>query len=247
LLSFTEKNYATTPQFTTLAKLMLLSDVAASRGVTRLDYDGSDRSLEAMLRDYAFANGWATNARKVPFLRRIRRRTEQLHAVVHLARMLRTACTNLARRAEGDSLPNRETAFGIVGYLIPAAGDKRAQSPYWGTLPSHLSTHLSSHLSSHQSSHQPSQCAAPTPADARTLWLYHPSDELSSEDARAYCRAAATDGSLHRTIDDFVTISTWWRTLGTYRSFGRARRSLTLPTLPSSGRPSIPTDELFAD
>jgi hypothetical protein len=161
--------------------------------------------------------------------------------------MLRTACTNLARRAEGDSLPNRETAFGIVGYLIPDAGDKRAQSPYWGTLPSHLSTHLSSHLSSHQSSHQPSQCAAPTPADARTLWLYHPSDELSSEDARAYCRAAATDGSLHRTIDDFVTISTWWRTLGTYRSFGRARRSLTLPTLPSSGRPSIPTDELFAD
>ena len=60
LLSITEKNYATTPQFTTLAKLMLLSEVTASRGVARLDYDGSDRSLEAVLRDYALANGWAT-------------------------------------------------------------------------------------------------------------------------------------------------------------------------------------------
>jgi surface carbohydrate biosynthesis protein (TIGR04326 family) len=247
LLSITEKNYATTPQFTTLAKLMLLSELATSRGVTRLDYDGSDRSLKAVLRDYALANGWATNARKVPLLRRVRRRTEPLQAVVHLARMFCTACTNLARRAGGDSLPGRETAFGIVGYLIPAACDKRAQSPYWGTLPSHLSTHPPSDSSSHQSSHQLSQAAAPTPADARTLWLYHPSDELSPADARTYCRTATTHVSLHHTIDDFVTISVWWRTLGTYRSFGRARRSLTLPTFQSSGRPSIPTNELFAD
>jgi surface carbohydrate biosynthesis protein (TIGR04326 family) len=231
LLSITEKNYATTPQFTTLAKLMLLSEVATSRGVTRLDYDGSDRSLEAVLRDYALANGWTTNARKVPILRRVRRRTEPLQAVVHLARMFCTACTNLARRAGGDSLPGRETTFGIVGYLIPAAGDKRVQSPYWGTLPSHLASHL----------------AAPDIAKARTLWLYHPSDELSPADARAYCRAATTRVSLHRTIDDFVTIAVWWRTLGTYRSFGRARHSPTLPTLQSSGRPSIPTNELFAD
>jgi len=235
LLSIAEKNYATTPQFTTLAKLMLLSEVAASRGVTRLDYDGIDRSLEAVLRDYALTNGWETNARKVPLLRGVRRRTEQLQAIAHLARMLGAACSNLARRAGGDSPPSRETAFGIVGYLLPAAGDKRAQSPYWGSLPSHLP------------SHQLSQAAAPTAAKARTLWLYHPSDELSPSDARAYCRTVTTESSLHRTIDDFVTISTWWRTLGTYRLFGRARRSLVLPPLQASGRPSIPTDELFAD
>jgi hypothetical protein len=239
LLSITEKNYATTPQFTTLAKLMLLSELAASRGVTRLEYDGSDRSLEAVMRDFALANGWATNARKVSFLRRVRRRTEHLQAVVHLARMFRTACTNLARRAGDDSLPSRETAFGIVGYLIPATGDKRAQSPYWGTLPSHLS--------SRQSSHRLSQAVVSAPDDARKLWIYHPSDELSPADARAYCRAATTHESLHCTIDDFVTISVWLRTLGTYRSFGRARRSLTLPTFQSPGRPSIPTNELFAD
>ncbi len=171
LLSIAEKNYATTPQFTTLAKLMLLSEVTASHGVTRLDYDGSDRSLEAVLRDYALANGWATNARKVPLLRRMRRRTEQLQAIVHLARVLGTACLNLVRHARGDSLPSRETAFGIIGYLIPAAGDKRAQSPYWGSLPSHLP--------SSQSSHEPQQHSARAPAGARTLWLYHPSDELS--------------------------------------------------------------------
>lgn len=227
LLSITEKNYATTPQFTTLAKLMLLSEVAASHGVTRLDYDGSDRSLEAALRDYARANGWATSARKVPLLRRIRRRTEQLQATVHLARMFHTACTNFMRRVGVDSLPSRETVFGFVGYLIPAAVDKRAQSPYWGTLPAHLDTRTS--------------------ADARTLWIYHPSDELSSADARAKCRASTTDRSLHRTIDDHITLSVWWRTLGTYRSFGRARRLLTLPNLVSSGQPLIPTDELFAD
>jgi len=239
LLSIAEKNYATTPQFTTLAKLALLSEVIASRGVTRLDYDGSDRGLEAVLRDYALANGWATNARKVPLLRRMRRRTEQLQAIVHLARMLGTACSNHAHRAGGDPLPDRETAFGIVGYLIPAAGDKCAQSPYWGSLPSHLPSHLPSR--------ELSQAAAPTAAKARTLWIYHPSDELSTNDARAYCRAATTRVSLHRTTDDYVTISAWWRTLGTYRSFGRARRSLSLPPLRSHGRPSIPTDELFAD
>lgn len=243
LLSIAEKNYATTPQFTTLAKLMLLSEVTASREVARLDYDGSDRGLEAVLRDYALANGWATNARKVPFLRRMRRRTERLQAIAHLVRMLGTACSNLARRAGGDVLPDRETAFGIVGYLIPAAGDKRAQSPYWGSLPSHLP----SHLLSHQSSHEPQQHSARAPDGARTLWLYHPSDELSISDARAYCRAITTDGSWHRTIDDFITVPTWWRTLGTYRSFGRARRLLVLPPLQSSSRPSIPTDELFAD
>lgn len=227
LLSIAEKNYATTPQFTTLAKLMLLTEVSAPRGVTRLDYIGSDRSLEAVLRDYALANDWATNARKVPLMRRVQRRTEQLQAVLHFARMFRTACLNLAHRVRGDSQPLREAAFGIVGYLIPAAGDKRAQSPYWGNLASHLDTR--------------------SPADARTLWIYHSSDELSSADARTYCRALTTHQALHRAIDDFITLSVWWRTLGTYRSFGRARRSLMLPSLVSSGRQSIPTDELFGD
>ena len=96
LLSIAEKNYATTPQFTTLAKLMLLTEVSAPHGVTRLDYIGSDRSLEAVLREYALANGWLTNARKVPLMRRVQRRSEQLQALLHLARHV-----GLARRYGG--------------------------------------------------------------------------------------------------------------------------------------------------
>jgi surface carbohydrate biosynthesis protein (TIGR04326 family) len=219
LLSLTEKNYATTPQFTTLLKLMLLHDIATDAGITTLDYHGENRDLEAVLHDVAHANEWTSNARPVRFVRRLRRRSEMLQALVHLSGMLGLAISNLTRRAS-----NAEPSLVLVGYLIPAANPTRSQSPYWGDLAKHL------------------------PDECHTLWLYHRSDEVTLTDARAHCRHATTRKSLHRTIDEYVTFSVWWRTLITYRAFAHARRSLALPARTVAlGATVLPVSELFAD
>lgn len=228
LLTITEKNYATTPQLTTLAKLLLLYDICRREAVTQLEYRGTDRSLEAVLRDFAHANCWPTTARRAPLRLRLRRRTETLQALAHFARAFVQSLTQsltTSRTARRRGLSSVGPNFAFVGYLIPAGGQHRAQSPYWGTLVDHL------------------------PASGRVLWLYHRSDEMPLREARLHCRdTAAASNQQHRVIEDFMSLPIIWRSIITYRTWRHARRHFSLDATSGSlaGR-NIPVDELFAD
>lgn len=223
LLTITEKNYATTPQLTTLAKLVLLHDLCTREAVTHLEYRGENRALEAVLRDFAEANGWRSNARRAPLLRRLRRQTESLQAVAHFARAFMqsiTAAIVSPRRTR--SVVNPDVAF--VGYLIPAGGTTRGQSPYWGALEDHLST------------------------STRALWLFHRSDEMPLRAARRHCAEADQSRSRcqHRVIEDFLTPGVVLKAIGTYLAWRPARR-LALDVSNSVEGRTIPVAELFAD
>ena len=80
LLTIAEKNYATTPQLTTLAKLVLLHDLCTREAATHLEYRGENRALEAVLREFAEANGWHSSARRTPLRQRLRRRRRRSRA-----------------------------------------------------------------------------------------------------------------------------------------------------------------------
>jgi len=224
LLTITEKNYATTPQLTTLVKLILLHDLCTRHAVKHIEYRGANRALEAVLHDFARSNGWSTTARRAPILRRFRRRTETLQAIAHFVRAFSQALTgSLIARHRTRSVESPDVAF--VGYLIPAGGSTRGQSPYWGNLTDHLS------------------------ASKRVLWLFHRSDEVSLRTARQHCLAADKSRSTHqhRVIEDFVSPAVIWKSIATYLSWRPARYlSLDAPTSSVAGR-RIPVDELFAD
>ena len=224
LLTITEKNYATTPQFTTLAKLIVLHDLCTRHAVTHIEYRGANRALEAVLHDFARSNGWSTTARRAPILRRLRRRTETLQAIIHFVRAFGQSLVRLLVASHRTrSLASNDIAF--VGYLIPAGGATRAQSPYWGNLADHFS------------------------ATKKVLWLFHRSDEMPLRAARQHCVAADKSRSTHqhRVIEDFISPAVIWKSIATYLSWRPTRRlSLDAPTSSVAGR-AIPVDELFAD
>jgi len=224
LLTITEKNYATTPQFTTLAKLIVLHDLCTRHAVTHIEYRGANRALEAVLHDFARSNGWSTTARRAPILRRLRRRTETLQAIIHFVRAFGQSLIRLlVAPHRTQSLANYDVAF--VGYLIPAGGATRAQSPYWGNLADHFS------------------------ATKKVLWLFHRSDEMPLRAARQHCVTADKSRSTHqhRVIEDFISPAVIWKSIATYLSWRPARRlSLDAPTSSVAGR-TIPVDELFAN
>jgi surface carbohydrate biosynthesis protein (TIGR04326 family) len=84
------------------------------------------------------------------------------------------------------------------------SGGERAHSPYWGSLRQNLITSRAS------------------------LWLYHRSDEVSWRDGRAFCAQNEGDRESHRLIDDFITIRTVVRSIGTYVRLCRAHKQLVL-------------------
>ena len=221
LLSLTEKNYATTPEFTTLMKLLLLNSICDEHVPTLIEYHGNDRRLESVLREFAMSRGSLTNARRASLKDRLRRRTEPLQAAVHFAKSIRVALCNLTRRTD---FATPKTA--LVGYLIPAASDLRAQSPYWGNLPEYLAK------------------------SGRLLWLYHRSDEMPLHSARKYCRTreATAPNEIHRVFDDLITLRALARALKSYASWRRARQELTLGAgqLPNV-HVRLPVDELFVN
>jgi surface carbohydrate biosynthesis protein (TIGR04326 family) len=221
LLSLTEKNYSTTPEFTTLMKLVLLNTICDEHVPTFIEYHGDDRHLESVLREFAISRGSLTSARRASLKHRLRRQTEPLQAAVHFVRLIRVALLNLTRRTD---FVTPKTA--LVGYLIPAASDLRAQSPYWGNLPEYLAR------------------------SGRLLWLYHRSDEMPLHSARKYCRTkeASAPNEIHRVFDDLVTLGALSRALRSYASWRRARRELTL----GAGQLAdfhvrLPVDELFVN
>lgn len=224
LLTIAEKNYATTPQLTTLAKLILLHDLCTQHGVSHIAYHGTNRGFESVLHDFAHSNGWPTTARRAPMQRRFRRRAETLQAIAHFIRAFSQALTgSLIARHRNRSVASPDVAF--VGYLIPAGGSARGQSPYWG--------HLADHF----------------PATKRVLWLFHRSDEMPLRAARQHCLAADKSRSTHqhRVIEDFISPAVVWKSIATYLSWRPARcLSLDAPTGSVAGR-TIPVDELFAD
>jgi surface carbohydrate biosynthesis protein (TIGR04326 family) len=220
LLSLSEKNYATTPEFTTLMKFMLLSKLCDEHLPTSVDYDGSDRQLESAVREFAEARECQTNARRPPYMERISRKSEPLQAVVHFLRVTRHALMNSFRRVNFGS-----PVFSLVGYLIPASGELRAQSPYWGNLPENLTNH------------------------GQLLWLYHRSDEMPLRVARRYCRVkdSTSTNEVHRVIDDCITLGALSRALKTYFSWRIARRELRLNSAGvSNADKRLPVDALFA-
>lgn len=220
LLSLTEKNYATTPEFTVLMKLMLLNNICGRYSPTSLTYVGENRQLESVLRGFADMKGLATNSRKSPLLGRLRLRTEALQATIHFARALLRSLGNLHRRGNPD-----RAALALVGYLIPATNDSLAQSPYWGELSDYLA-----------------RCG-------RLLWLYHRSDEMPLRAARTYCRKreGTSPHETHQLIDDFITARVVVRAVRTYFSFGRARSQLHLQSVEVGGHEGcLPLDLLFS-
>lgn len=220
LLSLSEKNYATTPEFTTLMKFMLLSKLCDEHSPTSIDYNGNDRQLESAIREFADAKGYQTNARRPSFMKRLRLKSEPLQAAVHFVRVMRPALLNSLRQTNVGS-----PEFSLVGYLIPASGELSAQSPYWGNLPNSLTNR------------------------GQLLWLYHRSDEMPHRIARRYCRVknSTSTNEVHRVIDDFITIGALGRSLKTYFSWRLARRELRLNSaeIPNAYR-TLPVDTLFA-
>ena len=223
LLTIAEKNYATTPQLTTLAKLVLLHDLCTREAATHLEYRGENRALEAVLREFAEANGWHSSARRTPLRQRLRRRTESLQAVAHFARAFVQAFTAaLVSPRRARSVASPDVAF--VGYLIPAGGTTRGQSPYWGNLAQRFS------------------------ASTQVMWLFHRSDEMPLRAARRHCAEAdqSRSGHQHRVIEDFLTPGVVLKAIGTYLSWRPARR-LALDVSNSVEGRTIPVAELFAD
>ena len=221
LLSLTEKNYATTPEFTTLMKLILLSKLCDEHKPKSIDYCGDDRRFEAVLREFSVLRGCATNARRIPLAHRLRRRSELLQAATFWAKSARHAIRNLFRAIDLGS-----PQIALVGYLIPAPNDLLAQSPYWGNLPAHLAR------------------------SGPLMWLYHRSDEMRIRPAREFCqtRSAMSPEETHRLFDELVTFRALSRAVRTFCSWRTARRKLVLKSASIAGcKLGLPVDELFAN
>ena len=99
LLKISEKNYATSPEFTTLLKLSLLRDVCEKHDATRCDYIGDDPRLESAVAGLVVGLRLSTNARadalRVPF----RERLEVPQAIFHFLKAFGIAATNQIGRA----------------------------------------------------------------------------------------------------------------------------------------------------
>ena len=209
LLKISEKNYATSPEFTTLLKLSLLRDVCEEHDATRCDYAGDDPRLESAVAGLVIGLRLPTNARtdalRVPF----RERLEVPQAIFHFLKAFGIAATNLLRRRRSrHSVATKgrdgdQRTLGFVGYLLPAPDPARAHSPYWG--PIRESFHAGQH----------------------SVWLYHRSDEVSWRDGRAFCVTKSSNDELHCLIDDFVTMRVVMRGLASYRKLARARKTFS--------------------
>lgn len=206
LLKVSEKNYATSPEFTTLLKLSLLRTICENEAASRCDYTGADRNLELVLHHFARENGLATNARADGLPVALGQRLEVAQAVFHFLRAFGIALVNSLRRTKPatSSAVDGRSRLGFVGYLLPMSGGERAHSPYWGSLRQNLIPNRAS------------------------LWLYHRSDEVSWRDGRAFCAQNESDRESHRLIDDFITIGAVVRSIGTYVRFCRAHKGLAL-------------------
>ncbi|MGA1332810.1 MAG: hypothetical protein ACO31D_06605 [Ilumatobacteraceae bacterium] len=222
LLKVSEKNYATSPEFTTLLKLSLLRTICENEAASRCDYAGADRNLEWVLHHFARESGLATNARADALPVAFGERLEVAQAILHFLRVFGIALVNLLRQTKrtAQSTPavapkntttpatssavDDRSPLGFVGYLLPLPGGERAHSPYWGSLRQNLIPNRTS------------------------LWLYHRSDEVSWRDGRAFCAQNESDRESHRLIDDFITIRAAVRSIGTYVRFCRAHKRLVL-------------------
>jgi len=222
LLRVSEKNYATSPEFTSLLKLSLLRDICEKSRATHCDFTGSDRRLESAIHYFALENGLATNARADAHPETLAQGLEVAQALFHFLQAFGVALANLLRRAKRlaksrllsapkssaepvlRSTADHPARLGFVGYLLPMQSSERAHSPYWGSLRETLNL------------------------DQTSLWLYHRSDEVSWRDGRAFCAQNESDRESHRLIDDFITIRAVVRSIGTYVRFCRAHKRLVL-------------------
>ena len=242
LLKISEKNYATTPEFTTLLKLSLLRDICEQHKVSRCDYFGTDQKLETALSIVVGGLNLETNARADAMQLRLRERLEVLQAIFHFLKAFGFATANLLRRprvfrprywrsrstthfdgpsTKGGSAPPQ--ALGFVGYLLPAATKDRAQSPYWGDLRESFS------------------------ADQRSLWLYHRSDEVPWRSGQAFCAIRTSGHERHHLIDDFITFRVIFRSVRTYYKLARAHRSFSFDVpRPTASLGGLGAEHLFA-
>ena len=210
LLKVSEKNYATTPEFTTLLKLALLRDICESTSPNRCDYLGNDKKLESALGALAGTLCIPTNARADAQPVSLRERLEVPQAIIHFLKAFCFAIVNSLRRPKALRRHTRsrdianERRLGFVGYLLPTQTADRAHSPYWGEI---------------RESFDPGQ---------RSFWLYHRSDEVSWRDGRSFCAKKRFDRETHHLIDDFITPRIVLRSVATYSRLVRARKSFSL-------------------
>lgn len=210
LLKVSEKNYATTPELTTLLKLALLRDICESTSPNRCDYLGADKKLESALGALAGTLRIPTNARADAQPVSLGERLEVPQAIFHFLKAFSFSIANSLRRLRALRRDTRSGditnggMLGFVGYLLPTQTADRAHSPYWGAL---------------RESFNPGQ---------RSFWLYHRSDEVSWRDGRSFCAKKSSDREIHRLIDDFITPRIVLRSVATYSKLMRARKSFSL-------------------
>ncbi|MGA1420064.1 MAG: hypothetical protein ACO32O_08160 [Ilumatobacteraceae bacterium] len=216
LLKISEKNYATTPEFTTLLKLSLLRDVCEQHDATSCDYLGGNPRLESAVAGLVVGLRLPTNARTDALRVSFRERLEVLQAIFHFAKAFGVAIANLFRQRptrQGTSGTTRlanQRMLGFVGYLLPAANPTRAHSPYWGPIRESFRT------------------------GQHSTWLYHRSDEVSLRDGRTFCTTSSSDTEFHCLIDDFITMRVVVRGIASYRKLARARKTFSLDVPRSS-------------
>ena len=229
LLKISEKNYATSPEFTTLLKLALLRDICDRRAAERCDYFGADQKLESAIAVFAVNQHLSTNARGSQRVS-LRERLEIPQAIFHFFRAFGVASFNLlrpsrrlrVRKTHHDTL-GHSNPVGFVGYLLPSPSAQRAHSPYWGSLRDMLTSEQSS------------------------VWLYHRSDEVSRRDGRAFCDTRSSAHEAHCLIDDFFTLRVLARAVSSYVNLVKARKSFALDVPRSvSALGGLGAEQLFA-
>ena len=242
LLRVSEKNYATSPEFTSLLKLSLLRDICEKSRATHCDFTGSDRRLESAIHYFALENGLATNARADAHPETLAQGLEVAQALFHFLQAFGVALANLLRRAKRlaksrllsapkssaepvlRSTADHPARLGFVGYLLPMQSSERAHSPYWGSLRETLTL------------------------DQTSLWLYHRSDEVSRRDGRTFCSQNENDRESHHIIDDFITLGVVVGSIRAYLRLYRARLGLNFDVSRSTSElGGLGAQQLFRD